>query len=256
MRWIKYLAIVWLAAPLLVTAQTQNAPPAAAPQAVTPPAQTMPSTPAPVVPPPAPPQVAPRFQVLLDAAHGGTDTGAKLTTDLEEKDLTLDFSNRLRSLLSARGIAVTVTRNSDENLSPEERAEIANQTPFAACILIHATATGSGVHLYTSSLAAAPQVKFMPWQTAQSAFVSQSMKLSSDIDSALAHAAIPITLGRTALQPMDSFACPAVAVEIAPLQGGSTTKAKPITDEAYQQTILNAVAAAVEEWQNDWRQQP
>jgi N-acetylmuramoyl-L-alanine amidase len=251
MRWIKYLAAVWLAVPMLVAAQAQTAPPAAALQA-----QTMPTAPVPAVPPPAAPQVAPRFQVLLDAAHGGTDTGARLTRDLEEKELTLDLSNRLRSLLAARGIAVTTTRNSDEDLSPEERAGIANHTPFAACILIHATATGSGVHLYTSSLAAAPMVKFMPWQTAQAAYVSQSMKLSSDINSALAHAAIPVTLGRTALQPMDSFACPAVAVEVAPLQGGSTTKAKPITDETYQQTILNALAAALEEWQNDWRQQP
>ena len=96
----------------------------------------------------------------------------------------------------------------------------------------------------------------MPWQTAQSAYVTESMKLSSDIDSALAQAQIPVTLGRTALQPMDSMACPAVAVEVAPLQGGSTTKAHAITDPGYQQIILNALAAAVEEWRNDWRQQP
>lgn len=250
MRWIKYLAALCLAVPMLMTAQAVPAAPAV------PKAQTMPASPVPPVPPPAAPRVAPRFQVLIDAAHGGTDTGARLTSDLLEKDLTLNLSNRLRSLLAARGIAVTTTRNSDENLSAEERAEIANQTPFAACILVHATATGSGLHLYTSSLARAPLVKFMPWQTAQAAYVTQSMKLSSDIDSALAHAAIPVTLGRTALQPLDSFACPAVAVELAPLQGGSTTKSEPITDEEYQQTVLNALAAALEEWRNDWRQQP
>ncbi|HTV04267.1 MAG TPA: N-acetylmuramoyl-L-alanine amidase [Acidobacteriaceae bacterium] len=250
MRWIKLLAALWLAAPMLLAAQAN-------PTVLTAPkAQSMPETPAPAVPPPAAPQVAPRFQVLIDAAHGGEDTGARLTPELLEKNLTLDLSNRLRSLLAARGIAVTTTRNSDEDLSADERAEIANRTPYAACILIHATATGSGVHLYTSSLAAAPLVKFMPWETAQAAYVTQSLKLSSDIDSALAHAAIPVTLGRTVLQPMDSFACPAVAVEVAPLQGGSTTKAKPITDEDYQRTILDALAASLEEWRNDWRQQP
>ncbi|MGC2162112.1 MAG: N-acetylmuramoyl-L-alanine amidase [Silvibacterium sp.] len=246
MRWTKFLVAPCLALPMLLAAQAaQTPPPPAKPPA-------MPSVPAPA----PPPQVAPRFLVLLDAAHGGSDTGARLTPTLLEKDLTLDLANQLRSLLSARGIGVSTTRISDETLSADNRAEIANHTPFAACILIHATATGSGVHLYTPSLAPAPLVKFMPWQTAQSAYVTQSLKLSSDIDSALAHAEIPVTLGRTSLQPMDSFACPAVAVEVAPLVGGVSTQGKPITDEAYQRTILDALAAAIEEWRNDWRQQP
>ena len=216
----------------------------------------MPAPPAPAVPAPTAPQVTPRFQVLIDAAHGGTDTGAHLTPALEEKTLTLSLSNELRSMLAARGMTVTMTRTGDVNLSPDERAGIADRTPFAACIVIHATATGSGVHLYTSSLPVAPQAEFMPWQSAQAAYVTDSLKLSSDIDSALSHAAIPITLGRTALQGIDSFECPAVAVEVAPLQGGSTTKSQAITDEAYQQKVLDALAAALEEWQKDWRQQP
>ncbi|MFZ0661222.1 MAG: N-acetylmuramoyl-L-alanine amidase [Acidobacteriaceae bacterium] len=200
--------------------------------------------------------MAQKFAVLLDAAHGGSDTGARLSPTLLEKDLTLDFSNHLRSMLAARGIDVATTRNSDVTLSADDRAEIANRTPFSACILIHATATGSGAHLYTSSLAPTPLEKFLPWQTAQSAYVTKSLKLLSDIDSAFAHAEIPVTLGRTSIQPMDSFACPTIAVEIAPLQAGTTTKARPLTDPAYQRTILDALVAALNEWQNEWRQQP
>jgi len=96
----------------------------------------------------------------------------------------------------------------------------------------------------------------MPWQTAQSAYVTQSLKLSSEIDSALAHAEIPVTLGRTFLQPMDSLTCPAVAVEVAPLMASASTKATPLSDTAYQRSILDALAAALDEWRNDWRQQP
>ena len=137
-------------------------------------------------------------------------------------------------MLSAHGIGVITTRDTDMNPSATSRAEAANRMPAAACILIHATATGSGVHLYTSSLGPTPVTRFMPWQTAQSGYVTQSLKLSSEIDSAFAHAEIPVTLGRTSLQPMDSFTCPAVAVEVAPLASGSTTKAAPISDIAYQ----------------------
>lgn len=241
MRWINAAAGLYVALPMLLTAQASQNPP------VPPPA--MPAAP---VPTPQPP----RFVVLLDAAHGGNDTGARLTPTLLEKDLTVDLSNRLRSMLAARGMDVTDTRTSDAAMPAVERAQVANRTPYAVCIILHATATGSGVHLYTSSLAATPITKFMSWQTAQSAYVTQSLKLSSDVDSALAHAEVPVTLGRTSLQPMDSFACPAVAVEIAPLQAGTSTKASLITDAGYQRTILEALAAALEQWRNDWRQQP
>ncbi len=215
-----------------------------------------PPPPSPSVPSPTPPNVAPRFLVVLDAAHGGDDTGARIADHLLEKDITLSLSARLLSMVSAHGIGVITIRDYDVNLSATSRAEAANRMSAAACILIHATATGSGVHLYTSSLAPTPITRFMPWQTAQSGYVTQSLKLSSEIDSALAHAEIPVTLGRTSLQPMDSLACPAVAVEVAPLAAGSATKAEPLSDAAYQRSILDALTAAIDEWRNDWRQQP
>ncbi len=199
--------------------------------------------------------VTPQFLVVLDAAHGGASSGARFSSGALEKDISLNFSVRLRSILSAHGIGVVTTRESDVDVPNAERAGIANGASAAACILIHATATGSGVHLYTSSLAPAPLTKFMPWQTAQSAYVAQSLKLSSEIDSALAHAEIPVTLGRTSLQPMDSFACPTVAVEVAPLQEGATTKGRDISDPGYQKSVIDALTAAFEQWRNDWRQQ-
>src|SRR5579859_420042 len=65
------------------------------------------------------------FLIVLDAAHGGLDTGAHLPAELQEKDLTLMLSIRLRSMLSARGITVVTTRESDETLPAAKRAAIA-----------------------------------------------------------------------------------------------------------------------------------
>lgn len=252
MRWIRRSRGGWVnlsLLPLLLFGPQQG-------QQAPPPAPALPAQPVPPVPAPAQPSVAPRFLVVLDAAHGGNDTGARITDRILEKDITLSLTARLRSMLSAHGIGVIMTRDSDVNPTAVARAETANRTPASACILIHATATGSGVHLYTSSLAPTPLARFMPWQTAQSGWVTQSLKLSSEIDSALAHAEIPVTLGRTFVQPMDSLTCPAVAVEVAPLMGGASTKATPLSDAAYQRSILDAVTAALDEWRNDWRQQP
>ncbi|MFT4111677.1 N-acetylmuramoyl-L-alanine amidase family protein [Silvibacterium sp.] len=251
MRWTSPLLTLVLPAFAAAPAFAQT-PQQSAPQQVT--VQT--ATPAPSIPAALPTPVTPRFVVVLDAAHGGSDTGARISSTLLEKSVTLNFSVWLRSALAARGIGVVTTRESDSDFSSTARATAANGAQAAACLLIHATATGSGVHLYTSSLAPAQATKFLPWQTAQAAYVTQSLKLSSEIDSALAHAEVPVTLGRTSLQPMDSFACPTVALEIAPLQQGATTHYKALTDISYQKSIIDALAAALGQWKNDWRQQP
>ncbi len=54
-----------------------------------------------------------RFVVVLDAAHGGDETGGRLASGQFEKTFTLALSVRLRSLLGARGIQVVTTRESD-----------------------------------------------------------------------------------------------------------------------------------------------
>lgn len=194
------------------------------------------------------------FVVYLDAAHGGSEPGAKLSSDLAEKTVTLALSIRLRSILQARGITVVTSRESDENVPLLNRAESANHAQAGACLLIHATATGSGVHLYTSSMAPSAPARPVPWPTAQGVYVTQSLKLESEIDSALAHAQIPVTLGRASVQPMDNLACPAVAVELAPLVGGHVTQGKSVGDPEYQKSVVDALAAAIEAWRSDWKQ--
>jgi N-acetylmuramoyl-L-alanine amidase len=157
-------------------------------------------------------------------------------------------------MLSAHGISVVTTRESDTAISALNRAETANHVGAAACITLHATTSGSGVHLFTASLTPVSMTKFLPWETAQGAYAEQSLRLSSEFDSAMTHAEIPVTLGRTALQPLDSFTCPAVVVEISPLSG--TAHVTALSDPGYQDRIVAALAAAVEQWQRDWRQQP
>jgi len=233
----------------------------AAPAQQAPAVQSKPAIPAAPLPAPfpsaPPPPVQPRFQVVLDAAHGGSDTGARLGDRLLEKDVVLALSVGLRSILSARGIAVTTTRESDANLTAVNRAEAANHAVAAACISLHATATGSGVHLFTSSLAATqPGSRFLPWQTAQSGSITQSLRLSSEINSAMAHAQVPVSLGRTSIEPLDSFACPAVAVEVAPLAAVKGSPGAPLSDASYQARIVDALAGAIQQWREDWRQQP
>ncbi len=246
MRWTEGLAALGLMAGVGL-AQTAQAPP----KGPLPPAPGLPPIAAPA---PMAPVQPPAFVVVVDPAHGGSDTGAKIGPGVLEKDVTLDVAGRLRSVLKARGVNVVMTRQADTNMSALDRAQAANQAQAAACLIVHVTATGSGVHLYTSSLSPAPRAAFLPWDTAQAAFATRSLKLESEMDSALAHAAVPVTLGRASVQPMDNLACPEVAIEMAPLVGGHVTSARPLTDASYQKQVVDAIAAALGQWRTDWKQ--
>ena len=208
----------------------------------------------PAAPRPATLPAAPRFVVVLDAAHGGDDGGGKFGS-LLEKDLTLALSVRLRSLLAARGIAVVTTRESDASVVPERRAEIANHAAARACLSIHATQTGSGVHMFVSSLPPQDTARIAAWKTAQSAWVTRSLALEGVLNSALLQAGMNVTLGRTALSSLDSMVCPAVAFEFAPAGGQKGEKpATSLDDPAYQAQLAEALAAGLLAWQAEARQ--
>jgi N-acetylmuramoyl-L-alanine amidase len=192
--------------------------------------------------------------VVLDAAHGGDDAGGHLANNQLEKTFTLALSVRLRSLLGARGIQVVTTRESDATIEPERRAEIANHARAEACLSLHASESGSGVHLFTSSLAQAQPVRFNAWKTAQAAWVTRSLALAGVLNSALLHTGMSVTLGRTSLPAINSMTCPAVAVEIAPERSADRQTTAGLDDAEYQARVAVALAAALVEWRADaWR---
>lgn len=197
----------------------------------------------------SPAAAAQRFVVVIDAAHGGDDAGAWLENE-PEKAYTLALSVRLRSLLTARGIAVVTTRESDAAVDPGQRAEIANHAGAQACLSLHASESGSGVHLFVSSLQPVQPALFLPWKTAQAAWLTRSLSLAGVVNSALTQAGVPVTLGRAPLPAVDSMTCPAVAIEVAPQRASGDTKAAHLDDPDYQSLIAQALAAALVEWRS------
>lgn len=203
----------------------------------------------------APPATEPaRVVVVLDAAHGGDDLGARLGNQ-SEKDLALALSVKLRSLLAARSIAVVTTRESGAGVDPDRRLEIANRANAAACLNLHAALAsakgGPAVHLYVSGLPPARDVRFVPWRMAQTAWIMRSMALEGELDSALAHAGIPVTMGRAALPAIDGMACPAVAVEFAPQSHAVSEDAADADIVDFEAHVADALVAALVEWRSE-----
>jgi N-acetylmuramoyl-L-alanine amidase len=200
------------------------------------------------------PQPPPRFIVVLDAAHGGDDAGGKLDSGQLEKAANLALSVRLRSLLGARGIQVVTTRESDISVDPNKRAEIANHAGAGACLSLHASESGAGIHLFASSLSPGQQARFPAWKTAQAASVTRSLALAGVLNSALGHAALNVTLGRTTLPAVDSMTCPALAIEIAPQRGEDSKITAEPDDPDYQARVATALAAAIVQWRAEAHQ--
>jgi N-acetylmuramoyl-L-alanine amidase len=77
-------------------------------------------------------------KIIIDAGHGGKDTGAVGPTGLMEKEVNLKTALLLKSELEKSGAIVTLTRSTDVFLELSERTAIANSSNADAFISIHA----------------------------------------------------------------------------------------------------------------------
>ena len=98
-----------------------------------------------------------RKTVVIDAGHGGNDTGA-LRGNTLEKDLTLQIALKTREILREKGMKdVVMTRTSDKTLSLADRVDIANSERADIFVSIHINASvkseikGIETHYYTES---------------------------------------------------------------------------------------------------------
>ena len=92
-------------------------------------------------------------RIVLDAGHGGHDTGTYGPGGLLEKDLVLDVAKRLGTLIETKMHAEVVYTRSDDTFIPlETRTQIANQHKADLFLSVHANSSpatnSSGVETY------------------------------------------------------------------------------------------------------------
>ena len=84
-----------------------------------------------------------RVDVVLDAGHGGKDSGA-IGGDVNEKDINLSIAKTTREILKESGYKVKMIRNTDRFLELTKRSEIANQRKAKVYVSIHCNSSESG----------------------------------------------------------------------------------------------------------------
>jgi len=102
-----------------------------------------------------PPTNGPRT-IVIDAGHGGTDSGTRsIIAGNFEKNYTLDWARRLKALLEAAGWTVFLTRTEDVELSLPGRVEFADQRRADLFVSLHfnsgAGPENSGIETYCTT---------------------------------------------------------------------------------------------------------
>jgi len=226
---------------------------------------------------PLPPAPAPRA-VVIDAGHGGEETGAIGPGNVVEKDITLDIASRLSAILARDPVVRPVlTRTTDTIVSLDERAAIANHEKAAVFVSIHANSSRApgahGSETYYLSLGAtdpvsaavaqdentsaapppgstgegapSPELDFILWDMAQSAHLKESAALAESIQNELNALLHTDNRGikQAPFRVLVGATMPAILVETAFIS--NPEEAKRLATPEFLQSIAEAIARAI-----------
>ncbi|MCD8283240.1 MAG: N-acetylmuramoyl-L-alanine amidase [Opitutae bacterium] len=82
-------------------------------------------------------------KIVIDAGHGGKDSGKVNSRGMQEKRYSLDVAQRLEKILKARGFNVVMTRRTDVFIDLNRRPEIANEAWADLFVSVHFNAAES-----------------------------------------------------------------------------------------------------------------
>jgi N-acetylmuramoyl-L-alanine amidase len=239
------------------------------------------STQAPQAPaPPAPPEPPPLADfspsgalrtIVVDAGHGGDDTGARGAGGTLEKNVTMSVARRLEAALESRlGVRVILTRDGDRNVDLDERAAVANNNKADLFISLHANASVrdsmSGAEIFYLSLqdygeegqraahetepvpvfgGGMRDIEVPPWEMAQARYIDRSAVLAAAAEGALRErvAMSPRALQQAPLRVLVGANMPAILVEMAFLT--NEKQEHEVSTDAFQNGIVQGLVEAI-----------
>jgi N-acetylmuramoyl-L-alanine amidase len=173
-----------------------------------------------------------KYKIVLDAGHGGHDSGAVSITGKFEKDFTLSMVKKVKALLEqVPGVEVLTTRIDDTFVELDDRAAFANDNKADVFVSIHGnnyTATTAGVETYygrDDSIALANQIH--PYILAATGFPDRKVRQED----------FRVVLKTT---------MPAVLLEVGYLS--NPEEEAPMYTEAFQDRVAAAIVKALKDF--------
>jgi N-acetylmuramoyl-L-alanine amidase len=225
--------------------------------------------------------VPPLRLIVLDAGHGGHDTGAVGPGGLQEKELVLDVTRRVARLLEDKlDVKVLLSREADQFVTLRDRTTYANRERADLFVSIHANAhresASAGVETYFLSseatdgtarqvaalensvvqlekTSARPSgrldaVKAILWDLAQSEFQQESSRLAEVVqDSVTQSLRIPNRgVKQAGFYVLGGAAMPAILVEIGFVT--NPNEERRLKETKYRDEIARAIFAGLAEY--------
>ncbi len=218
-------------------------------------------------PPVAQPTAGALRTIVIDAGHGGDDSGARGPTGVLEKDITLALARRLKSALESRlGVRVLLTRDADQAVPLDDRAALANNSKADLFVSLHVnasarqTVSGAQVYFFSADHAAdavrktvlSPQtlptlgggsrvIEMIPWEMAQLRYLGESGALAGTIEEQCRDRVRmnPRPVLQAPLRVLAGANMPAVVIEVGFLT--SPDDAQQIVSEAFQNVLTQAL---------------
>lgn len=188
-------------------------------------------------PKPADSSPAPKLAVVvLDPAHGGSDSGARGPGGSIESDVVLDLGRAIRVALEARGFRAVLTREGNLNPSFDERSALINGLSDAVFVTLHVSSTGppgtarayynallptpsppAAAHANPGPPPGAPRPSgLIEWDRAQETYLDSSRRLAELVQIQLAQQfqgspEIPVA---APIRQLRTVAAPAIAIEL------------------------------------------
>ena len=232
-------------------------------------------------------QLTPLKTIVLDAGHGGHDSGATGPTGLMEKDLVLDVTRRVAKLVEARlGLKVLLTRDADNFVTLRDRTSFANRARADLFVSIHANAhreaAADGVETYFLSSEATDSaarqvaalengaaqleqptgrgsgqvdiVKAILWDLAQSEFQLESSRLAEVVHDSMTQSLRISNRGvkQAGFYVLGGAAMPAILLEIGFVT--NPREERRLKDTKYRDEIARAIFVGVAEYKRAWDQ--
>jgi len=232
-------------------------------------------------------QRGPLKMIVLDAGHGGHDSGALGPTGLMEKDLVLDVTRRVAKLVEERlGIKVRLTRDADHFVTLRDRTSFANRERADLFVSIHANAhretAADGVETYFLSSEATDSaarqvaalengvvqleqpsgrpsgqvdiVRAILWDLAQSEFQTESSRLAEVVHDSMTQSLRISNRGvkQAGFYVLGGAAMPAILIEIGFVT--NPREERRLKETKYRDEIARAILAGLAEYKRAWDQ--
>ena len=185
--------------------------------------------------------------VVVDPGHGGMDPGKIGINDVEEKEINLEISLMLRDKLEKQGIQVVMTRETDQGLYDEDSSNKKVQDLQRRVELIHEEQPVCVVSIHQNSY---PDASVKGAQVFYYEDSTEGKKLAEELQNALIAQVDPENhrqaKGNTTYYLLERTDVPLVIGECGFLS--NPEEAELLTDQAYQETLTDAIVSGILEY--------